>query len=401
MSGRERYAAVLRVPHVLPLVLASMLARLPTGIEGLAVVLYISQARGSFAAAGLVSGGFALGAAAGGPLQSRLIDHMGQRAVLVPAALGNAAAVGALIALTELGAPAGVLAAIGVLGGVSTANISSAIRALWPEVLDGLDHLVPTAFALDSVAMELLFTLGPLITAVVVALVSPAAALVLATAIGVVGTLAFVAQPPSRHWRPHPDAGSHGVLGALGSRGVRTLMLVTLPAGFGFGATEVSLPAFAGEHGSAALGGVLLAAWAAGSAAGGLFYGSRSWGSLQRTYLILAALLPLGFLPAHAAPSVAAMAVLILPAGMAIAPLIAAANQLAGQVAPPGAVTEAYTWPITALIAGFSAGAAAGGVLIEAAGWHASMLAAFAAAIVGAVLAFARRRTLAASLAPV
>ena len=129
MSGRERYAAVLRVPHVLPLVLASMLARLPTGIEGLAVVLYISQARGSFATAGLVSGGFALGAAAGGPLQSRLIDHMGQRAVLVPAALGNAAAVGALIALTELGAPAGVLAAIGVLGGVSTANISSAIRA--------------------------------------------------------------------------------------------------------------------------------------------------------------------------------------------------------------------------------------------------------------------------------
>ena len=84
-----------------------MLARLPVGIEGLAVVLYISQARGSFAVAGLVSGGFALGAAIGAPLQSRLIDRMGQRAVLVPAALGNAAAVGALIALTELGAPAG------------------------------------------------------------------------------------------------------------------------------------------------------------------------------------------------------------------------------------------------------------------------------------------------------
>src|SRR3954470_13559479 len=123
MSGRDRYAAVLGRPHVLPLVLASMLARLPVGIEGLAVVLYISQARGSFAAAGLVSGGFAIGAALGAPLQSRLIDRMGQRAVLLPAALGNAAAVGGLIALTEIGAPAGVLAAIGVVGGVSTANI--------------------------------------------------------------------------------------------------------------------------------------------------------------------------------------------------------------------------------------------------------------------------------------
>src|SRR4051794_6362367 len=125
MSGRERYAAVLGVPHVLPLVLASMLARLPTGIEGLAVVLYISQARGSFAAAGLVSGGFALGAAAGGPLQSRLIDHLGQRAVLVPAALGNAAAVRAPIAPTELRAPARLLAAVRAPRGAATPNISS------------------------------------------------------------------------------------------------------------------------------------------------------------------------------------------------------------------------------------------------------------------------------------
>ena len=52
MSARERYASVLRAPHVLPLVLASMLARVPMGIEGLAVVLYLSQARGSFAVAG-------------------------------------------------------------------------------------------------------------------------------------------------------------------------------------------------------------------------------------------------------------------------------------------------------------------------------------------------------------
>jgi hypothetical protein len=63
-------------------------------------------------------------------------------------------------------------------------------------------------------------------------------------------------------------------------------------------------------------------------------------------------------------------------------------------------VTEAYTWPITSLIAGFAAGAAVGGVLIEAVDWRAALVAAFVAATLGAMLAFARRRTLAAALAP-
>jgi len=401
VSARARYVAVLRAPHVLRLVLASLLARLPMGIEGLAVVLYLSQARDSFAVAGLVSGGLALGTAAGAPLQSRLIDRLGQHAVLLPAAIGNAAAIVALVGFTELGAPALVLALIGVVAGLTTANVSSAMRTLWPEVMGGREHLVPTAFALDSVAIELLFTTGPLLTAVVVSLVSPAAALGLAALLGLVGTIAFVAQPPSRHWRPHPDAGSHGPLGALRSGGVRTLMVATAPVGFGFGAVEITLPAFAGEHGAPELGGVLLATWALASATGGLLYGARSWGrSLHRTYVGLAALLPLGFLPALAAPNIPLMAILILPAGLAIAPLLAAGNQLAGQVAPPGAVTEAYTWPITSLIAGFAAGAAVGGVLIEAVDWRAALLSAFVAASLGAALAYARRHTLAAALAP-
>ena len=151
-------------------------------------------------------------------------------------------------------------------------------------------------------------------------------------------------QPPSRDWRPHAEAGSHGALGALRSGGVRTLMLATLPIGFCFGAVEISLPAFAKQYGAPEWAGVLLSIWALASAVGGLAYGARNWRlPLDAVYLRLAALLPLGFLPALAAPSVAAMALLILPAGLLIAPLGAAGNQLIGQVAPAGAVTEAYT----------------------------------------------------------
>ena len=51
------------------------------------------------------------------------------------------------------------------------------------------------------------------------------------------------------------------------------------------------------------------------------------------------------------------MAPLALIAGLCLAPYMAAANQLVGDVAPAGAVTEAFAWPITAI--GLGAAAAA------------------------------------------
>src|SRR3954469_19656174 len=131
MSGAARYAAVLRTPHVTPLLVASMLARLPYGLFGLAVILYLAEARGSYAVAGMVNGAFAVGAAIGVPWQSRLIDRLGQRRVLLPAAVVDAAATGLLIALTEAGAPTAALAVCGLVGGLAVPNIGGSIRTLW------------------------------------------------------------------------------------------------------------------------------------------------------------------------------------------------------------------------------------------------------------------------------
>jgi MFS family permease len=395
MSGRARYVAVLRMPHVAPLLIASMLARLPFGMYALALVLYLAHERDSFAVAGLVDGAFGIGAAIGSPLQSRLIDRVGHRRVLLPLALVDVAATGGIVALTESGAPTAALMACGLAGGFAIPNVGAALRALWPELLRRRAELMATAFALDSVAIELLFTVGPLIAAAIIAIVSPIAALALSAACTVAGVTLFVVQPPSRNWRPHDQAGSHGALGALRSSGVRTLMFATLPIGFCFGAIEISLPAFAKQYGAPEWAGVLLSVWAAASAIGGLTYGARNWRlPVDTVYLRLAALMPLGFLPALAAPSVAVMALLILPAGLLIAPLGAAGNQLIGQVAPAGAVTEAYTWPVTAMIAGFAVGTAVGGALVEGVDWHACFIAASAVGMLGALVAYSQRGTL-------
>ncbi len=94
------------------------------------------------------------------------------------------------------------------------------------------------------------------------------------------------------------------------------------------------------------------------------------------------------------------MALLIIPAGLLIAPLGAAANQIVGTVAPAGAVTEAYSWPTTFLIAGFAAGTAIGGHLAEHVGWESCFVAAVVAASLGALIAIGRRATLNAAPVP-
>ncbi len=104
--------------------------------------------------------------------------------------------------------------------------------------------------------------------------------------------------------------------------------------------------------------------------------------------------LPLALLPLAAASSVPVMALLVLPAGMFIAPLLATRNELIGWVAPPGARTEAYTWPVTAFVGGIAIGSAMAGGIVEASSWRLAFLVAAGAAAVGAVVAVARRGTL-------
>jgi len=96
-----------------------------------------------------------------------------------------------------------------------------------------------------------------------------------------------------------------------------------------------------------------------------------------------------------AAPSVAAMAVLVIPAGLFIAPLLATRNELIGWVAPEGARTEAYTWPVTAFVGGIAIGSALAGAIVESASWRTAFLVAAAIAAVGTLIAVARRGTVA------
>jgi MFS family permease len=390
----SRYGVVLRIPHVTALIAATLLARFPIGINALALVLYLRAERGSFAVAGAVAGALAAGSGIGAPVQGRLVDAFGPRRVLVPLAIVHAAALGTIVASAEAGAPVAVLVGCGLLAGFAIPPTSSVLRSMWPSLLREKPELIPTAYALDSVLIELIFVAGPLVTAVIATVLSPAAALVISAVSVIAGTTIFTALPPSRALQPDRDRPSAGLLGALSSPGVRTLVLTSLPAGIGIGICEITLPAFSDAEGAAATAGVLLALWSVGSAAGGLAYGALSnRPPLNRVHLAVTALLPISLLPMAAAPSVIVMAVLVLPAGMFIAPLLATRNELIGWVAPAGARTEAYTWPVTAFVGGIAIGSALAGAIVETASWQTAFLVAGAFAAVGTIVAVTRRHT--------
>jgi MFS family permease len=387
----RRYADILRSRYVGALVASSLLARLPIGINALAIVLYLREQTGSFAIAGAVSGMLAAGSGVGAPVQGRLVDRVGARRVLVPLAFVHALGLGAIVGFAELGAPAVVLIVCGFVAGFAVPPTSSVLRSMWTDLLEPRLH--QAAYALDSTMIEVIFISGPLLTAGIAAVASPAGALIVSAVAVVTGTTIFTALPPTRHVEPE-ERTAHGFLGALASPGVRTLVLISLPTGVGIGMLEVGIPAFSRAEGAAAAAGVLLALWSFGSGIGGLLYGTlpRHRGLFQ-THLFVGALLPLTLIPLAFAPSVWVMALLVIPAGCCIAPLLATRNELVSGVAPPGMRTEAYTWPITSFVGGIAIGAALCGVLVEGPGWRTAFAVAAVFAAGGALLALIWRRT--------
>ena len=371
MTPLARYGTVLRGTGAAGPLAASVIGRLPLGMTGLAVLLLVLEATDSYAAAGAVSAAYALAFAVVSPARARTADRRGPVRILLLVGLLHPVVLLALVLLADAGAPVAVLALGAVLAGATVPPLGAVLRAMWPRLVPM--SALTTAYALESVVVELCFVGGPLLVAVLTAVGGAAAAVLAAGLLTLLGTVLLVRTPVIRAITP-VESSPH-LLGPLVSAPVRGLLLGVFAVGAGFGALEVALPAFVEDDGRrAGAAGVLLAVWSVGSVVGGLTYGAVHPMTPHRRQLpVLVAVLGLGTLlpllvAGPASGGFLLMVLALLGYGLAIAPFFACNSVLLGAAAPTGTVTEAFAWNSSMIFGGAALGAAGAGLLVERSG---------------------------------
>ena len=315
--------------------------------------------------------------------------------MLPPALLAHAAAVATLLALVGAGSPDWLMTVGGVLVGATIPQLGALSAARWVALLrDRRSATLPTAFALESLANEMAYLAGPVLVSILGASGYPAAGSVLAGAFVVTGGLCFAAQ---RRTAPLASGAAerHRVGRALLRPGFAVLVGVSLAIGGFFGAMQISVTAFAVEHGAAGMAAALFTVSSCASLLAGWLYGLRRWRTAPRVQLAVAAAgLAICCLPLLVAGSPVELGFGLALTGLAV-PLILVLSSLLAEAAVHRAVlTQAFAWLSSASAAGSAGAAAAAGWAVGTFGAHGGFAAAATATGVMAVLAAAGLRAL-------
>jgi hypothetical protein len=389
------YRALLRAPGAAAFFLTAAVGRVGIAMTSLGIVWLVHARTGSYATAGLVTGGFAVAEAVAGPQLARLIDRFGQSRVLPPALLAHAAAVATLLALVAAGTPDWLMTAGGILVGATIPQLGALSPARWAALLrDGRAAALPTAFALESLANELAYLAGPALVSILGASGYPAAGTLLAATLVVGGGLCFAAQ---RGTAP-PAAGAaerHRTGRSLLRPGFAVLVGVNLAIGAFFGAMQISVTAFAVDQGAAGTAAALFTVSGCASLLAGWLYGLRQWRTAARVQLAMAATgLALGCLPLLVAGSPFELGFGVALTGLAIPLILILCTVLAEAAVHRAVLTQGFVWLNSATAAGSAGAAAAAGWAVGTFGAHGGLAVAAMAAGAMAVLAVAGLRAL-------
>ena len=362
------YLALLRAPGAARFCFTAMIGRTPMAMFGLGTVLLIAASTGRYGLAGLVSGAGSIGYAISAPPVARLADRFGQRRVLRPMAAMFGVSCILFVTCAELKASVWVLLVTGCLAGSSMPSLGSMVRARWSALLDDPGAL-HSAFALESVADEMIFVIGPAVVTVLATSLPPAGVL-LCMVLSVTGTLLFAAQrrtePPAR---PRHEQGRQPSAGRLPAPGLLTMAPVYLFVGAMFASIDLSTVDFAQRQGHKPLAGFILGTYALGSAIGGLWYGSHSWRApVQRRFALTLILTVAGVATFWAQPNLISLDAGVLVAGLTISPTLIAGYSLIERQASQSRRTEAMTWLSSTISVGVAIGSAVCGRLIDTAG---------------------------------
>ena len=362
------YRRALELPGAWQFSATGFVARLPVAMIGLGIVLLISERTGSYALAGILAAAFQVSAAAGSLVSSRLVDRVGQRRLLPWLALANALLLVAFVAAVDADLPFGVQLLAIALAGAAQPAIGSMVRARWAHAARDADRL-RSAFALESIVDELIFTVGPLLTASLAFQFALPLPLLVSAVVGLAGAIVLAVQSSTEPPPAGPIVLGDDARSALRMPGMLLTVVGALGVGGVFGSYEVAVVAFAEQADRPGAAGLVLGLWAAGSMAGGIVFGARRWRvPLPAQVLVLTGALCVVLVPAPFVDSIPSLAVSTVVAGAAVAPALIAIFSLSERLVPSRLLTEGLTWANSGLAMGFAAGTTIGGAVVDARG---------------------------------
>jgi predicted MFS family arabinose efflux permease len=386
----SRFTEILRQRGMARLLLPALAGRIPDSIAATGLVVLARSITGSYVTGGLTAGAFGIGTAMGAPLAGRTLDRLGQRRAL---RWWAAAFATALTLLAVSGARLGVAGLLGLAwaAGLARPPIEAGLRALWPRLVRPAQ--LDAAYTLDSTLQELIWIAGPLLLAGLLLAGGPRIPLLACAALSLGGTLGYTASP---RLGAGEELAVRTDVSPLRSPGLRVLLVASAGYGLAAGLLNVSLVAFAGQHGGVGWVGVLVAIWGAGSLAGGVAYGSRAWRvPVERRALGCLALFGAVLMVLAAAPSLVVLGILMIPLGLPLSPWLGSLSAAIQRVVPAATVTEAFAWNFAVITVGMAGGNALGGVVSQGIGLAAAFLLAGALALLGALTGLLARGRLA------
>jgi hypothetical protein len=358
-------------PGVPAVVLLGALARLPTGMIGLAMILGVAASR-SFALAGSVVACYSIALAVAAPVRARAVDRLGLIRVIGTTSLlqGAGSAVLACCLLLRLPIWSVIVLALGC--GLSAPPITPAMRAFWTRRFAAEPATRAVASSLESIIVDVSFVSGPGLVSIAV-LAGPAPLALLA--VGVLRATTGCALTSLPSFRAMVAAiGPTGAVRRDRRSPLRTgallgLLPVALLAFGSISAIEVGVSSLAQSQGHRAAAGALIAILSVGGILGGLLRGQMARRSARPTpgQLVAAlAILTLAWAAPIAVPALAPLAVVLLLAGVVMNPMISLHYDLLGDRVSGAHRTEAFGWMTSANAVGAALGAGIAGVLSAA-----------------------------------
>lgn len=375
-----------------------LVARSPSGMLTIALLVWGESHLDSYALAGSIVAGYSVGFAVGAPLSARLLRVFGTTRVLLVTAVISGSALGG-IAIADPSLPAAI--GLAAVAGLSFPPVTPLARSMYSRIVPPAQ--IEQVYALDAVAQEFIWVLGPLAATLIAAAMGPPAAIAVCAGVLLVGAGVFAFLRPTREFQLRPAATGTATAGTAAAgtaatgpgsppsrvrRPVTFALALLVAIGFflvgGGAVVEVLIVSSFGYQHLAT--GLLLGVTAFGSLVGGLTIGRRR--VVERTLTLRLLIVVAGMAAAATLFQVPALlAVPLFVSGLGVAPAFAAVHTIIARTIPAPRRTEAYAVSHSGQLVGMATGTAVAGILVEQVAGPVVLLVAAASVLAAAVLA--------------